>query len=48
MLWLTSNGSAKRKCRVVWRQKHQVGVTFGRAVFNPEQAALVTAIALAR
>jgi PilZ domain len=48
MLWLASNGSAQRKCRVVWRQKRQVGVTFDRAVFNSEQAALVTAIALAR
>ncbi len=43
ILWLSSNGSAQRKCRVVWRQKRQIGVAFGRAVFDPEQAALVPA-----
>lgn len=48
MLWLASNGSAQRKCRVVWRQKQQVGVTFDRAVFDSEQAALVPATSLSR
>jgi hypothetical protein len=48
MLWLSSNGSAQRKCRVIWREKRQVGVAFDRAVFNAEQAAVVSAIALAR
>ena len=48
MLWLSSNGSAQRKCRVVWRQKRQVGVTFDREVFDPEQAALVPAVSQSR
>lgn len=31
-LWLAGNGSARRKCRVVWREPTQVGVRFeGRA-----------------
>jgi hypothetical protein len=47
-LWLSSNGSAQRKCRVVWRQKRQVGVTFDRAAFDPEQAALVPTSSLSR
>ena len=47
-LWLSSNGSAQRKCRVVWRQKRQVGVTFDRDAFDPEQAALVSAASLGR
>ena len=47
-LWLASNGSARRKCRIVWREKRQIGVAFDRAVFDPEQASQVSAIALAR
>ena len=47
-LWLASNGSTRRKCRVVWRQKRQVGVAFDRAVFDPEQAALVPAASAPR
>ena len=30
-LWLSSNGSAQRKCRVVWRQKRRVGVAASTA-----------------
>lgn len=29
-LWLARNGSAKRACRVVWRQARQLGVAFDR------------------
>jgi PilZ domain len=47
-LWLARNGSARRKCRVVWRKERQIGVAFDRAVFDPEQAALVPAMSLAR
>ena len=39
-LWLASNGSARRKCKVVWRTARQVGVAFERAVFDPEQVPL--------
>jgi hypothetical protein len=39
-LWLSSNGSARRKCNVVWRAAHQIGVAFERAVFDPEQVPL--------
>lgn len=28
MLLLSGNGKARRKCRVVWRQPHQIGVKF--------------------
>jgi hypothetical protein len=31
-LWLARNGSAKRACRVVWRQTRQLGVAFDRVV----------------
>jgi len=41
VLWLARNGSARRNCRVVWRQPRQIGVAFDRPVFDPEQAALV-------
>lgn len=39
-LWLASNGSARRKCKVVWRTGRQVGVAFERAVFDPDQVPL--------
>ena len=48
MLWLASNGSAQRKCRVVWREKRKIGVAFDREVLDPEQAALVPAVSLSR
>jgi hypothetical protein len=47
-LWLASNGSAQRKCRLVWRQARQVGVTFDRDVFDAEKAALVPAMSPSR
>jgi hypothetical protein len=28
LLLLTGNGRARRKCRIVWRSKHQIGVQF--------------------
>ena len=34
-LWLTTDGSARRTCRVVWRKPNQVGVAFERRL--PEQ-----------
>ena len=40
-LWLARNGSARRKCKVVWRNERQIGVAFDRPVFNPEQVPLV-------
>ncbi len=30
MLLLSSNGAARRKCRVVWRKPRQIGVKFER------------------
>ncbi|HEY4141270.1 MAG TPA: PilZ domain-containing protein [Pseudolabrys sp.] len=39
-LWLSSNGSARRKCKVIWRAERQIGVAFERAVFDPEQVSL--------
>lgn len=39
-LWLSSNGSARRKCKIVWRTARQIGVAFERAVFDPEQVPL--------
>jgi hypothetical protein len=34
-LWLASNGSARRDCRVVWRKPTQIGVRFeGRQPAN--------------
>jgi hypothetical protein len=39
-LWLSNNGSAQRKCKVVWRATRQVGVAFERAVFDPAQVPL--------
>ena len=30
LLWLTSDGSARRTCRVVWRKPNKVGVAFER------------------
>lgn len=28
LLWLSANGSARRVCRVVWREKRQLGIIF--------------------
>ena len=41
MLLLSSNGSARRKCRVVWRKPRQIGVKFERRLADGEQASLV-------
>ncbi|MEP7029499.1 MAG: PilZ domain-containing protein [Pseudolabrys sp.] len=41
VLFLTSNGSAKRKCRAVWRKPHQIGVTFDREPADEDRATLV-------
>ena len=43
-LWLARNGSARRKCKVVWRNERQIGVAFDRPVFNPEQVPLAPEI----
>ena len=40
-LLLVSNGSARRNCHVVWRNPHQVGVTFERRHIHGDQATLV-------
>src|SRR3989304_4106575 len=39
-LLLTGNGSARRKCRVVWREPTQVGVKFERRLAQGERTAL--------
>lgn len=39
-LWLAHNGSARRKCKVVWRKARQIGVAFDRPVVDPEQVPL--------
>lgn len=41
VLLLSGNGKARRKCRVVWREERQVGVTFERPLANSERATLV-------
>jgi hypothetical protein len=46
-LWLARNGSARRKCKVVWRKERQIGVAFDRPVFNPEQIPLVPDVPVA-
>ena len=43
-LWLAQNGSARRKCKVVWRQQQQIGVTFERVALDPEQVPLAPII----
>jgi hypothetical protein len=40
VLFLASNGSARRKCRVIWRNPNQVGVSFEGRV-DGEEATLV-------
>ncbi len=41
MLLLSSNGLARRKCRVVWRKPQQIGVTFEQRFVESERAQLV-------
>jgi hypothetical protein len=41
MLLLASNGSAQRKCHVVWRKPRQIGVKFERRLAGAERATLV-------
>ena len=48
VLWLARNGSARRKCRVIWRKPRQIGVAFDRTVFDAEQASLVPTLSLCR
>lgn len=40
VLMLTSNGAARRYCRVVWRKPTQVGVKFERSLAEAAQASL--------
>ena len=40
-LMLSSNGSARRKCKVVWRKPRNIGVTFERGLASGEHATLV-------
>jgi hypothetical protein len=44
VLLLSGNGAARRKCRVVWRQPRQIGVTFGPRLAPDERAGLVPAM----
>jgi hypothetical protein len=39
-LWLTTDGSARRTCRVVWRKPHQVGVAFERRLPDEQRQVL--------
>ena len=39
VLMLSSNGAARRFCRVVWRKPHQVGVKFERSLAGAANAA---------
>lgn len=41
MLLLAGNGSARRKCHVVWRKPQQVGVKFERRLAQSKRATLV-------
>ncbi len=43
-LLLAGNGSAQRKCRVVWRKPQQVGVKFERRPTQPHDATLTAVI----
>ena len=43
-LLLVGNGSARRKCRVVWRKPQQVGVKFERRLAQHDRATLVPVI----
>jgi hypothetical protein len=40
-LFLSSNGAARRKCKVVWRKPRQIGVTFEQRLNEAEHATLV-------
>jgi hypothetical protein len=41
LLLLSGNGSARRTCRVVWRQPQQIGVRFERRLAGHDRATLV-------
>jgi hypothetical protein len=40
-LWLSTNGAARRHCKVVWRKPRQIGVSFERRITDAEHATLV-------
>lgn len=40
MLLLSSKGSPRRRCRVIWRKPKQLGVTFERRLTNQESVTL--------
>ena len=44
MLLLARNGSAQRKCHVVWRKPHLVGVKFERQLAHSGQATPVPVV----
>ena len=44
ILLLSANGAARRYCRVVWRQPHQIGVQFEPHLVAPQKAGLVPAL----
>jgi hypothetical protein len=41
LLFLSTNGAARRKCRVVWRKPRQIGVSFEGRLNVDEHATLV-------
>jgi hypothetical protein len=44
ILLLAASGSARRKCRVVWRQERQIGVVFEPSPATADKASLVPAM----
>ncbi|HXD44800.1 MAG TPA: PilZ domain-containing protein [Pseudolabrys sp.] len=40
LLWLTTSGSARRTCQVVWRKTRQIGVKFERRLPYSQHAVL--------
>jgi hypothetical protein len=45
ILLLTENGTAARKCEVVWRKDNEIGLKFlGKAVWPPEASAEPTPV----
>jgi PilZ domain len=41
VLLLSSRGTPRRNCRVVWREPHQIGVTFERQLTETDSNSLV-------
>lgn len=44
VLLLAGNGSPRRRCRVIWRQQHQIGVSFEQRPAAADKTGLVPAM----